>query len=99
MSLVRQTVFRPCFDADHNPGELFLGQAFGGLDSGEPPSFLDDVSMQMLVGNLKWNNPWIAAALSYIPMASVQYFLGSMERLATVSCRACSSSKPFNYSN
>ncbi len=74
-----------CIGADLCSGELFLGQPFRGLDSGETPKFLEDLDMQMLGGNLKWNNPWIVAALAYVPVASLQYFLGAFERLEAVS--------------
>ncbi|KIX94537.1 uncharacterized protein Z520_09583 [Fonsecaea multimorphosa CBS 102226] len=63
-------------------GELFLGQAFGGLDSGRTPRALDDVESIFKLGNLEWNNPWIAASLHYIPFASVQHFLGAFDRMA-----------------
>lgn len=66
-------------------GELFLGQSFGGLDSGQTPQFLDDVELRGRLADLQWNNPWIAASLAYVPLQSVRYFLATMQRLADVS--------------
>lgn len=66
-------------------GELFLGQAFGGLDSGNPPRALDDSELIFKLGNLQWNNPWVAASLHYIPLASMRHFLGAFQRMADVS--------------
>ncbi|RVX72414.1 hypothetical protein B0A52_03602 [Exophiala mesophila] len=63
-------------------GELFLGQPFGGLATGTPPQFLTDMDMYFILSDVKWNNPWIAKFLSYLPSSRVQYFLGAIERLA-----------------
>ena len=66
-------------------GELFLGRPFGGLDSGKSPQFLDDIDLFFIVADLQWNNPVLATLLSYVPLKSVRYFLGAMQRLADVS--------------
>jgi hypothetical protein len=66
-------------------GELFLGQSFGGLESGETPLFLSDIELFFILADIQWNHPWLAIGLSWIPLQSVQYFLGAMQRLADVS--------------
>ena len=71
--------------ADLLPGELFLGQSFGGLDSGKTPQFLSDIELFFILADLQWNNPRFAAFISWIPLASVRHFLGAMQRLADVS--------------
>ncbi|KIX06969.1 uncharacterized protein Z518_04945 [Rhinocladiella mackenziei CBS 650.93] len=63
-------------------GELFLGQSFGGLDSGVTPQFLSDIELFFILADLQWNDPWLAALISYIPLPSVRHFLGAMQRLA-----------------
>ncbi|KIW99286.1 uncharacterized protein Z519_00949 [Cladophialophora bantiana CBS 173.52] len=63
-------------------GELFLGQSFGGLESGVTPQFLSDIEMFFILADLQWNNPWLARLILWIPLPSVRYFLGAMQRLA-----------------
>ncbi|KAL6245652.1 hypothetical protein RBB50_007651 [Rhinocladiella similis] len=63
-------------------GELFLGQSFGGLESGVTPQFLSDIELFFVLADLQWNNPWLASLLSYVPLASVRHFMGAMQRLA-----------------
>ena len=78
-------VFFNCAASTHlGVGELFLGQPFGGLATGTPPQFLTDMDMYFILSDVKWNNPWIAKFLSYLPSSRVQYFLGAIERLAQV---------------
>lgn len=39
------------------------------------------MDMYFILSDLQWNNPWIAAFIRRIPLKSVQYFVGSMQRL------------------
>ncbi|KEF61168.1 uncharacterized protein A1O9_02733 [Exophiala aquamarina CBS 119918] len=72
-------------------GELFLGQSFGGLESGETPQFLSDIELFFILADIQWNYPWLAIALSWVPLKSVQYFLGAMQRLADYGAKAFNS--------
>ncbi|KAK5688024.1 hypothetical protein LTS10_000002 [Elasticomyces elasticus] len=63
-------------------GELFLGQSFGGLDSGQTPSFLQDIEQFFILADLQWNSPLLARAILYIPLQSVRHFSRAMQRLA-----------------
>jgi cytochrome P450 len=67
------------------PGELFLGQPFGGLDAGKTPQFLSDIELFFILADLQWNNPWLASFISWIPLPSVRFFCGAMQRLGDVS--------------
>lgn len=47
--------------------------------------FLSDIEIFFILSDIKWNHPWIASLISWIPLQSVQYFLGAMDRVAEVS--------------
>lgn len=85
MLLVRVLKAPSVSETDYLVGELFLGQSFGGLESGETPQFLSDIELFFILADIQWNYPWLAIALSWVPLKSVQYFLGAMQRLADVS--------------
>lgn len=70
--------------ADRALGTLFLGQSFGGIESGQTPQFLSDVELFFVLADLQWNNPWLVRVISCVPLASFRHFTGAMERLAKV---------------
>ena len=82
---MRPVVILLTAQTNHSLGELFLGQSFGGLESGVTPQFLSDIELFFVLADLQWNNPWLASLLSYVPLASVRHFMGAMQRLADVS--------------
>lgn len=71
--------------ADFAAGELFLGQPFGGLESGQTPQFLSDVELFFILADLQWNSPWLVKMMEWVPLASIRHLLGAMQRLGDVS--------------
>lgn len=68
-------------------GELFLGMSFGGLDMAGPPQFLIDMDNSFVLGGISYSFPFVAWVLHSLPIASIQHFLKSRERLIRVSLR------------
>jgi cytochrome P450 len=62
-------------------GELFLGQSFGALDQPEPPAYLDDVDRHFLMSGIDANFPLLYKILSRLPIAAVQHFFASRQRI------------------